>query len=583
MSARLAEVSPLAAVANIYQHYLDLPLLVHPAEDPIRWYMLHRHRRRVSILDVQNNYGALKGRQAYDRRLFRQRLGDLRPRLDQFLGSWDLVVPIYRGRRVLSFLVTGPFYRDYMDEEGIAVLWQQTTGRQADPLDPEYLYLARVVLETPVLRDEELEALTGCLQALAENLAGRGKATVQTERIDRLVNHVISGRLFHIYWAERAMRTDRHFQRAMVGGVLTQWEKQVFNVNREPTRVIAAAVEGPVGQSQVAERALGARFQREMAPYIHKLPDSTGGTLGDNGVFLLTSAPEGKDSALDARDKARALEEWCRKVLGARVRVGAGRDVSKVDDLALSYEEAVGALHRAALENKTFLLHEPSKETKGKLRAAADLGREWAEAQLASQDAGADNLLARFIKRALEESAQQSAPLRVYLAHALHALGSAARRRGVTGEGEWNELADRLRGDLDRALSVEQVLRVFDDWRQRLQGYLEAPGGAHRRLRLQRAREFVDANFRRPLKLVEVAREAGMSETHLSRHFHEAAGMGFERYVTHLRLEQAKSLLRSTGLSASHISDDCGFSSRNYFFQAFKKATGMAPGEFRRG
>ncbi len=98
---------------------------------------------------------------------------------------------------------------------------------------------------------------------------------------------------------------------------------------------------------------------------------------------------------------------------------------------------------------------------------------------------------------------------------------------------------------------------------------------------IQEAARYIYTHHSEPLTLESVARTAHMSPAWFSRKFHEAVGLGFKEYLTHIRLEDAEELLLTTSLTITEIALTCGFSNGNYFGDAFKKARGMSPKEFR--
>ena len=85
-----------------------------------------------------------------------------------------------------------------------------------------------------------------------------------------------------------------------------------------------------------------------------------------------------------------------------------------------------------------------------------------------------------------------------------------------------------------------------------------------------------------PITLSAVAERFAVSPSHLSRVFHRETGFGFREYLVHYRIRQACELLLNTDLSVTQIADRCGFSDSNYFGDAFKKATGLPPREYRK-
>lgn len=98
---------------------------------------------------------------------------------------------------------------------------------------------------------------------------------------------------------------------------------------------------------------------------------------------------------------------------------------------------------------------------------------------------------------------------------------------------------------------------------------------------MQEAARYIYAHHSEPLTLDAVAKYVHMSPAWFSRKFHRAVGLGFQDYLSHVRLENAEKLLLTTGMSVTEIALACGFSGGNYFGDAFKKARGMSPRDFR--
>ena len=80
----------------------------------------------------------------------------------------------------------------------------------------------------------------------------------------------------------------------------------------------------------------------------------------------------------------------------------------------------------------------------------------------------------------------------------------------------------------------------------------------------------------------DIARAAGVHVGHLHRIFPEEIGMTIGEYLTHLRIEKAKTLLMHTDIPNASIAARTGISSQQYFCRLFKKETGMSPQEYRK-
>lgn len=98
---------------------------------------------------------------------------------------------------------------------------------------------------------------------------------------------------------------------------------------------------------------------------------------------------------------------------------------------------------------------------------------------------------------------------------------------------------------------------------------------------LLRARDAMDANFRSPLPIAELAAIAAMSDAHFVRSFKAAFGETPHRYLQRRRIERAMYLLRTTDRSVTDICMEVGWSSLGTFSRTFTEIVGVPPREFR--
>jgi len=97
-----------------------------------------------------------------------------------------------------------------------------------------------------------------------------------------------------------------------------------------------------------------------------------------------------------------------------------------------------------------------------------------------------------------------------------------------------------------------------------------------------KAREYIDRNFASTdISLYSTASHVGISPNHLSTVFAQETGENFIEYLTRVRIEKAKQLLRETAMKSADIAYETGFNDPHYFSNIFKKNTGLSPREFR--
>lgn len=91
--------------------------------------------------------------------------------------------------------------------------------------------------------------------------------------------------------------------------------------------------------------------------------------------------------------------------------------------------------------------------------------------------------------------------------------------------------------------------------------------------------EYVNENYKSPLKLCVVAKKLFFNESFISRKFKEEMEMTFTEYLTNVRLYNIAEKLISRG-EENEIWQEFGFPSRRNFLKKFKEAYEMTPREF---
>lgn len=99
---------------------------------------------------------------------------------------------------------------------------------------------------------------------------------------------------------------------------------------------------------------------------------------------------------------------------------------------------------------------------------------------------------------------------------------------------------------------------------------------------IRNAKRYIQKHFAEPLTLEEVAQTTGFSVSYFSTLFKKETGEGFNKYLTKIRMEEAKVLLRETSQSVAEICQQVGYLDLKHFTHTFHKATGLTPGEYRK-
>ena len=94
---------------------------------------------------------------------------------------------------------------------------------------------------------------------------------------------------------------------------------------------------------------------------------------------------------------------------------------------------------------------------------------------------------------------------------------------------------------------------------------------------------YLAEHFSEDLDQKSVAQKFYVSRSYLSKLFKAKTGRGFNEYLNKIRIEQAKTALKTTTLPVTDIAFNCGFNDSNYFSKSFKKIEGVSPLNYRNG
>jgi YesN/AraC family two-component response regulator len=92
---------------------------------------------------------------------------------------------------------------------------------------------------------------------------------------------------------------------------------------------------------------------------------------------------------------------------------------------------------------------------------------------------------------------------------------------------------------------------------------------------------YINNEFCGNINLDVVAGKFGYSPNYLSRMFKKVIGIGFQEYITKLRIERAKRLMADPKKSIRNVAEEVGYSNSSVFIKAFEKHEGISPGKYR--
>jgi two-component system response regulator YesN len=195
--------------------------------------------------------------------------------------------------------------------------------------------------------------------------------------------------------------------------------------------------------------------------------------------------------------------------------------------------------------------------------------------------AGSRGIINRFLGVIFLESGLNFDMLKVRLLEVIVIISRAAMEKGISAEG--------LLGSRYSYLTDINAATGFDDlfWRvtKALENFTRAVSeerGRTARAHVTRMKEFLSKSFAGRVSAREVAAAAGLSVSRALHLFRRESGMSLSSWITRLRIDYARHLLKTTERSMADISSECGFFDQSHFTKTFKSVEGVPPLRYRR-
>lgn len=94
-------------------------------------------------------------------------------------------------------------------------------------------------------------------------------------------------------------------------------------------------------------------------------------------------------------------------------------------------------------------------------------------------------------------------------------------------------------------------------------------------------KDYIDRNYKKDISAKDVAGILGYSDVYFSKVFKQLFDDNFINYLTKIRIDRAKVLLKDVSFNIKEVGKSVGYANSNYFTKVFKRSIGMSPSEYR--
>lgn len=99
--------------------------------------------------------------------------------------------------------------------------------------------------------------------------------------------------------------------------------------------------------------------------------------------------------------------------------------------------------------------------------------------------------------------------------------------------------------------------------------------------RLALVKQLISADLSKKVSVPFLAQSCALTRSHFSRSFKRSTGMSPQAWIRNQRIQQAKELIKTSRLTLTQISAECGFCDQAHFSHMFSRTEGTNPALWR--
>lgn len=260
---------------------------------------------------------------------------------------------------------------------------------------------------------------------------------------------------------------------------------------------------------------------------------------------------------------------------------GIGRNYSGLEDLKLSYHEAVNAVEYAGSMAGGQVIH-ISDFQEGEKRREYPLKEKnsfLAAIRMGDRTKALDQLQ-RLLTLLFRFSNETDELLKVRIYELLGTMVESA----MAGGGDVDDLLELSEKLFNESAIIRSRTQLIEWLKNRTGEMIDIVSRSHsNRYKniVRKAKEYIDKHYAEAISVKDVADAVCISESYFKSVFKKSSGYSYSEYLTSVRIDQARKLLNTTEKSVMEIALDVGFQTPNSFSSLFKRETGLTPTQFK--
>ncbi|CAM3488702.1 response regulator [Aeromicrobium ponti] len=299
-----------------------------------------------------------------------------------------------------------------------------------------------------------------------------------------------------------------------------------------------------------------------------------------HGETVMIMACRSKESFQEEVFRAtEPLKQIISEKLKAPVSIGAGNPVAQLQDLPASYEEALSALdYRFLLGNGQILFISDLENRTDSFNQPVELEKKLMTSLKVGKIEETHQLIEKIFFELQQADIDRS---KLYIMELIVILNKTLYELGMKPKQIWDESFLTI----DELLN-HRTLAQIKDWLKEISWKVNECISQRRdhtsKQYMEQTKNYILEHFSdKNLTLTSICNYLHVSTSYFSILFKKEMNMTFGEYLSKVRMEEAKKLLKISDYKAYEIAEMVGYNDQYYFSTVFKKQIGLSPTEFR--
>lgn len=345
--------------------------------------------------------------------------------------------------------------------------------------------------------------------------------------------------------------------------------------------------------SELLRRCKGTEVQLFRLSIVHMIQNRLGDEnyyplvfqLDSGEIVVLCGFDKGKCSNVrdDIYIKLSNIQLMVQKQLHITISISIGKEVDRLVDVSESYAQAAAAMDHKLLVGKNSIVYYGDIEQMGEGRVFFNFDK---NTELIQYIRGANEEAAVCISKELFESIRNMKITRknhifILVAELVNQVIRVVMESSDEPESVYGKGFDPYAGIYDNE-TLDDMMAWLEDFIRKSTAHVRNRIKTSSRQFVDHARKFIDEHYQNEnLNLSMIAEGVYISPCYLSQVFKKVTGENVSEYLTRVRIEKAKKLLKDVSKKTYEIAYQVGFRDAHYFSSCFKKQVGISPSEYR--